>query len=98
MKLTYKTKQHVLEVLVKLFKEDIHYYMEGERVIFTAQFHIERGQCCGNGCRHCPFEPKYKHGNQNVQDKYLVTKEEIDIFKSKKGYGKSRKKNNNEGD
>ena len=69
--------------------------MEGERVIFTAHFHIERGQCCGNGCKHCPYEPKHKKGNQIVQDKYLVTKEEIDIFKLKKGYAnKSQKRNN----
>ena len=81
------------EVLVKLYKEDIHYYMEGERVIFTALFHIERGQCCGNGCRHCPYEPKHKKGNQIMQDKYLVTKEEIDIFKDKKGYDTTHKRN-----
>ena len=68
--------------------------MEGERVIFTALFHIERGQCCGNGCRHCPYEPKHKHGNQIIQDKYLVTKEEIDIFKSKSGYDNTLKRNN----
>jgi len=83
----------VLEVLVKSYKEGIHYYMENERVIFTAQFHIERGQCCGNGCRHCPFDPKHKHGTKNIQDKYLVTKKEIDIFKSKKGYDNTHKRN-----
>ncbi len=81
------------EVLVKSYKEDIHYYMEGERVIFTALFHIERGQCCGNGCRHCPYEPKHKKGNQIVQDKYLVTKEEIDIFKNNKGHDTTHKRN-----
>ena len=81
------------EVLVKSYKEDIHYYMEGERVIFTALFHIERGQCCGNGCRHCPYEPKHKKGNQIVQDKYLATKEEIDIFKDNKGYDTTHKRN-----
>lgn len=81
------------EELVKLYKEGIHYYMEGERVIFTALFHIERGQCCGNGCRHCPYEPKHKKGTTNVQDTYLVTKEEIDIFKSKKGYDNTHKRN-----
>lgn len=78
--------------------ENVHYYKDGERVVFTALFHIERGQCCGNGCRHCPYEPQYSRGNINVQDKYLATKEEIDIFKLKKGYDKSREKNNNEGD
>ena len=98
MKQRYKTKQLAQVEHVKLYKEGIHYYMDGERVVFTALFHLERGQCCGNGCKHCPYEPKYKKGNINVQDKYLVTKEEIDIFKLKKGYGKSQSKNNNEGD
>ncbi len=36
--------------------------MDGERVVFTALFHIQRGQCCGNGCRHCPYDPKHKKG------------------------------------
>jgi len=78
---------------VKSYKEDIHYYMEGERVIFTALFHIERGQCCGNGCRHCPYEPKHKKNNQIIQEKYLVTKEEIDIFKDNKGYDTTHNRN-----
>ena len=42
----------------KDFIQGIHYYLEGERVIFTSLFHVERGQCCGNSCRHCPYEPK----------------------------------------
>ena len=49
--------------------EDIHYYVEGERVVFTALFHLQRGQCCGNGCRHCPYHPKHKKGTVNVNDK-----------------------------
>ena len=74
-------------------EEGVHYYMEGERVIFTALFHIERGQCCGNGCRHCPYEPKHKKNNQIIQEKYLVTKEEIDIFKDNKGYDTTHNRN-----
>ncbi len=23
--------------------------------VLTAQFHLQRGQCCGRGCRHCPY-------------------------------------------
>ena len=51
---------------VKLSKliEGIHYTVnEDGRVVFTALFHIQRGQCCGNGCKHCPYDPKYKKGN-----------------------------------
>lgn len=49
--------------------EDIHYYVEGERVVFTALFHLQRGQCCGNHCRHCPYYPKHIKGTVNVKDK-----------------------------
>lgn len=55
----------------KEFIEGTHYYLDGTRVVFTALFHIQRGQCCGNGCRHCPYEPKYQKGNTNLQEKYL---------------------------
>jgi len=53
------------------FIEGTHYYMEGERVIFTALFHIQRGQCCGSGCKHCPYKPKYQKGNIDLQKGYL---------------------------
>jgi hypothetical protein len=32
-------------------------YLEGDLLVFTAQYHRRRGYCCGNDCRHCPFEP-----------------------------------------
>lgn len=52
-----------------------HYYMEGERVIFTALFHIERGQCCGNGCRHCPYYPKHKKGKVGLAEEFIKFKD-----------------------
>jgi hypothetical protein len=81
---------------VKLFNyiENIHYYKDKDRVVFTALFHLERGQCCGNGCKHCPYEPLHQKGNITIQDKYLATKEEIDIFKLKKGYANRTHKTN----
>jgi 2-iminoacetate synthase ThiH len=36
--------------------------MDGTRVVFTALFHIQRGSCCANGCKHCPYDPKHKKG------------------------------------
>jgi hypothetical protein len=30
-------------------------YLENGFVVFTAQYHLRRGYCCGNGCRHCPY-------------------------------------------
>jgi 2-iminoacetate synthase ThiH len=55
----------------KPFVEGTHYYLESGRVIFTAAFHLQRGSCCGNGCRHCPFYPKYKKGNTITENKDL---------------------------
>ena len=23
--------------------------------VMTATYHLDRGQCCHNGCRHCPY-------------------------------------------
>jgi hypothetical protein len=31
------------------------YYTEDGFVVLTEKYHLERGYCCGNGCRHCPF-------------------------------------------
>jgi len=56
------------------FIKDIHYYLEGDRVIFTSLFHLERGQCCGNGCRHCPYEPRHKRGNKILDEKFAHSK------------------------
>ena len=45
----------------------IDYYIENGKVVFTEKYHIERGQCCGNECRHCPYKPKYKKGNKELE-------------------------------
>ncbi|MFM8432025.1 MAG: DUF5522 domain-containing protein [Bacteroidota bacterium] len=32
------------------------YYLSPEGyVVFTEQYHLKRGYCCQNGCRHCPY-------------------------------------------
>jgi hypothetical protein len=31
------------------------YYNEDGYVVLTAAFLLKRGYCCGNGCRHCPY-------------------------------------------
>jgi len=34
------------------------YYDEQGRFVMTAQYHLKRGHCCGNGCKHCPYDYK----------------------------------------
>ncbi|MBP6738459.1 MAG: hypothetical protein KA146_00640 [Leptospiraceae bacterium] len=36
------------------------YYIENGFYVFTEKFHLKRGYCCGNGCRHCPYKRKQK--------------------------------------
>jgi hypothetical protein len=31
-------------------------------MVLTEKYHLERGFCCGNGCRHCPYN------YENVRD------------------------------
>lgn len=35
--------------------EDIDYYIENDNYVFKTWFHLKRGSCCGNACRHCPY-------------------------------------------
>ena len=41
---------------MKELTEGIHYYInEDGFIVLTEQYHLERGYCCGNGCKHCPY-------------------------------------------
>ena len=53
MKQTYKTKQPVQEENVKSAKD---YYYENGYIVFTKNYHLKRGYCCKNNCRHCPYK------------------------------------------
>ena len=51
------------------FIENEHYYLENGRVVFTALFHLDRGACCGNKCRHCPYDPEWIKGTTKIKVK-----------------------------
>ena len=36
------------------------YYIENGLLVFTEAYHLRRGYCCKNGCRHCPYGFKNK--------------------------------------
>lgn len=48
--------------------EGIHYYKENGMVVFTENYHMVRGECCGSKCRHCPYYPKYQKGNTKTKE------------------------------
>jgi hypothetical protein len=37
-------------------KEGIDFYFnESGLMVFTKEYHLKRGFCCGNGCINCPY-------------------------------------------
>ncbi|HEY9176969.1 MAG TPA: DUF5522 domain-containing protein [Flavipsychrobacter sp.] len=45
----------------------IDYYINDDGLlVFTEAYHLQRGYCCGRGCRHCPYNyenvPDVKRG------------------------------------
>lgn len=35
--------------------EDEYYYSPEGYIVFTEKYHLKRGYCCKNGCKHCPY-------------------------------------------
>ncbi len=41
---------------MKELVEHIHYYFNDDGlIVLTEQYHLEKGYCCGYGCKHCPY-------------------------------------------
>jgi len=53
-------KQNIKREKPKLLPSD--FYEEDGRMVFTEEYHIKRGYCCGNKCRHCAYEPRAQKG------------------------------------
>jgi hypothetical protein len=41
-----------------LFDDDEFYVNDSGLFVFTADYLLKRGYCCGNGCLHCPYDYK----------------------------------------
>lgn len=53
-----------------LFDDDEFYINESGLYVFTAEYLLKRGYCCGNGCLHCPFD--YKNVTDTEKKKRLL--------------------------
>ena len=61
------------------FIKDVHYYMDDTRVVFTALYHVQRGECCGNKCKHCPYTPKHQKESVVLAKEFLNLKDNLKI-------------------
>lgn len=39
----------------ELVEGEDYYYNEQGYIVLTEKFHLKKGYCCGNGCKHCPY-------------------------------------------
>ena len=53
--------------------EGVDYYInENGLMVFTAAYHLKRGNCCKNKCKHCPWN----YGKTNDQSSSKSSKKQ----------------------
>ena len=52
----------------KFDKEDYYFSSDGY-LVFTEAYHLKRGYCCNNNCKHCPYKKKDKGAAATQPDK-----------------------------
>jgi len=40
----------------KLVEGEDFYFNEAGYVVLSEKYHLQKGSCCGNGCKHCPYD------------------------------------------
>lgn len=38
-----------------LVEGEDYYFNEDGYIVLTEKYHLQKGFCCGNGCKHCPY-------------------------------------------
>jgi hypothetical protein len=59
--------------------EGIDFYWENGLMVLTEKFHLNKGYCCGNGCKHCPYY--YDAVPEPKRTELLLIKEKITTTK-----------------
>ena len=54
---------------MELIEKEDYYIDDNGLLVFTEKYLLERGTCCGNGCRHCPYD--YKSVEEPKRSKLL---------------------------
>lgn len=51
-----------------------YYFDQKTGIVYTERYLIEQGECCGNKCKHCPYDPKSKQGNTVIKNEFQYLK------------------------
>ncbi len=53
-----RTQTSEVEDKAETLVEGLDFYFEEGLMVLTGRYLSNRGFCCGNGCRHCPYDGK----------------------------------------
>jgi len=69
-----KGKEALRPTKIKQMIEGVQYYIDVDgKYVFTELYHKQRGYCCANACRHCPYQ--YDAVPEPVRTRLLHIKE-----------------------
>lgn len=54
-RLVHTARGSAFPIQPELLIEGLHYYRDNGQWVFTEYYHLLRGRCCRNGCRHCAY-------------------------------------------
>jgi hypothetical protein len=49
-------QQNKISLKRKLILGEDYYINADQNWVFTAEYHLKRGYCCENKCKHCPYQ------------------------------------------
>ncbi len=64
---------------MELIEGEEYYFDASGLLVFTEKYLLQRGTCCGNGCRHCPYN--YENVTEPERSKLLSLREDEKIKK-----------------
>jgi len=53
---------------VGLIKGEDYYINKDGYKVFTEKYHLKRGFCCNNKCKHCPYGSTKKYNRRNKSE------------------------------
>jgi hypothetical protein len=53
------------------------YFIDGGYIVFTEEYHLKRGYCCKNNCRHCPWNKRLEKETIQTNQKKRDYRESI---------------------
>lgn len=61
------------------------FYFENGLMVLTEKYHLDRGFCCKNKCRHCPYMKEWTEISPEIKNYFQenqlrITKYEIEYF------------------